>query len=185
MNDKKSRNIGEILTGREDSCSPRNRCKSFLSFLLLFTARCKRRTNERVVRHTVGDSQVLESIIYMDRNGTCLSSILILGGVAGQRRGRRAIVWTIPYISRGRFMEIRPSRYNDRWYRYDRDRGTCVLRLSATFFDSHAEASRRATMRPPGHWPCLLLNMEESREIAIRRVRSGFKGSERGNFVVM
>lgn len=105
MNDEKSRNIGEILNEREDSCSPRNRCKSFLSFLFLLTARCNR--DEPTNESCAGDSRVLESIIYMDRNGTCLSSILILGGVAGQRRGRRAIVWTIPYISRGRFMEIR------------------------------------------------------------------------------
>lgn len=126
----------------------------------------------------VVDSQVLESIIYVDRNGTCLSSILILGGVAGQRQGRERS-WTIPYISRGRFMEIRPgrpSRYNDRWPRYDRDRGTCALRVfPATFHDSHAGTTAvRCGSLPP-------LNMEESRQITIRRVRSGL----RENFVVM
>lgn len=143
INDEKSRNIGEILTGREDSCSPRNRCKNFLSFLLLLTARCKRRTNERVVRWRFPSSR----IHYLHGSERYVPLFDLDSG-----RGRRATAGTKSdrvdntiYLSRAFYGNSfgRSSRYNDRWYRYDRDRGTCVLRLSATFFDSHAEASRR------------------------------------------
>lgn len=49
---------------------------SFFFFFFFLTTQdaTGRRDDEsqRVVRRTAGDSQVLESIIYMDRNGTCL-----------------------------------------------------------------------------------------------------------------
>lgn len=122
---------------------------------------------------TAEDSQVLESIIYVDRNGTCLHDL-----DAGRGRGAtagRTIVDNTVYLSRAFYGNSfgRSSRYNDRWSRYDRDRGTCALRLCHLPLNSHAGAmdggeARGSLAVPP-------LNMEESREIAIRRVRSGLE----------
>lgn len=44
----------------------------FPFFFFCLTITTKRRANERFVCYTTEDSQVLESIIYVDRNDTCL-----------------------------------------------------------------------------------------------------------------
>jgi len=167
------------LSDTKDGCSLRGEPLRFLFFFRsFFNRKMQQRRDGPTNESCAGDSQVLESIIYVDPNGTCLLD-LDPGWGRGATAGTRERSWTIPYISRGRFMEIRsgrPSRYNDRWSRYDRDRGTCALCVfSATFLESHAEAMRCGSLAMTP------LNMEESRRIAIRRVRSGL----RENVVVM
>lgn len=83
---------------------------------------------------------------------------------------------TIPYISGGRFMEIRSavsSRYNDRWPRYDRAAAP-VPYVSLGVPPSTTYASPRH-VRICGSLAGAPLNMEESGEITIRRVRSGLR----------
>jgi len=118
------------------------------------------------------DSQVLKSIIYVDRNGTCLLD-LDAGRGRGAMAGTRATVDNTVYLSRAFYGNSsgRSSRYNDRWSRYDRDRGTCALSLSATFLDSHAGAMNddRFTGRASFKYGRI------AREITIRRVRGGLR----------
>ena len=96
----------------------------------------------------------------MDRNGTCLLD-LDAGRGRGAMAGTRATVDNTVYLSRAFYGNSsgRSSRYNDRWSRYDRDRGTCALSLSTTFLDSHAGA-----MNDDGSLAVPPLNMEESQE---------------------
>lgn len=115
--------------------------------------------------------EVLESIIYVDRNDTCLLDLDIGRGRGGYGGGGER--WTIPYISRGRFMEIRSSDPLDTMIgSLDTiEIAAPVPYVSATFHDSHAGAMDGSEVR--GSLALPPLNMEESREIAIRRVRSG------------
>lgn len=65
------------------------------------------------MRRTAGDSQVLESIIYMDRNVPLFD--LDLGGVAGQGGWSKSDrVDNTIYLSPGVLWKFVPSRYNDR-----------------------------------------------------------------------
>lgn len=87
----------------------------------------------------------------------------MLGGVAGLRRGRERS-WTIPYISRGRFMEIRPGDPLDTMIG-DLDTieiAAPVPYVSATFHDSHAGAMNDGEAR--GSLAVPPLNMEESQK---------------------
>lgn len=65
LNDKKKKK----MYLHKNNCSSLFFLCSFLSFLLTITV--KRGANERFVCYTIEDSQVLESIIYVDRNDTC------------------------------------------------------------------------------------------------------------------
>jgi len=95
----------------------------------------------------------------------------MLGGVAGLQWGRER--WTIPYISRGRFMEIRSGDPLDTMIGgLDTiEIAAPVPYVSATFFESHAGAMDGG--EACGSLAVPPLNMEELQEITIRRVRSG------------
>ncbi|KYN06325.1 hypothetical protein ALC62_02662 [Cyphomyrmex costatus] len=134
-------------------------------------ATVKRRANKRTIR-VRPEIPKFSNPLFTWIGTVRASSILMLGGVAGLRRGRER-PWTIPYISRGRFMEIRPSDPLDTMIGgLDTiEIAAPVPYVSATFLDSHAGAmnddeARGSLAVPP-------LNMEESQEITIRRVRGG------------
>lgn len=83
---------------------------------------------------------------------------------------------TIPYISGGRFMEIRSavsSRYNDRWPRYDR--AVAPVPYVSLGVPPSTTYARPRRVRICGSLAGAPLNMEESGEITIRRVRSGLR----------
>lgn len=125
--------------------------------------------------YTEGDP--VESIIYaIDTNLPRHERISIL------IRGPRVEGWdgdrcgTIPYISGGRFMEIRSavsSRYNDRWPRYDR--AVAPVPYVSLGVPPSTTYARPRRVRICGSLAGAPLNMEESGEITIRRVRSGLR----------
>lgn len=144
---EKSRNIGEILIGREDSYSPRKTVVRIFFLFFFFWPQDARDepTNESCAVPLKISKFSNPLFTWIETVCASLRSWFWAGSRGNGGDEERS--WGQCHISfAGVLWKFVRSILSIQWSVVSirsRSGGTCILRLSATFFDSHAEASRR------------------------------------------